>query len=108
MHINHLLNGMILQVDVQEIPSNHTLFLYTKGSSNIAGKWGPRIEERCISVIKHGDIPASYVSLPEGMCLDPQTPEKGLKGSEHLGIWRILQGIRHQTPPTKMDIFVGG
>ena len=42
------------------------------------------------------------------MCLDPQTPEKGLKGSEHLGIWRILQGIRHQTPPIKMDILVGG
>ena len=30
----------------------------------MAGKWGPRIEH--VFPIEHGDIPASYVSLPEG------------------------------------------
>ena len=37
-----------------------------RDSTNIAvaGKWGPRIED--VFSIENGDIPASYVSLPEG------------------------------------------
>ena len=45
------------------------------GSSNIAvngEKWGSRIED--VFPIKNGDIPASYVSLPEGRCLIFSTP----------------------------------
>ena len=37
---------------------------YTAGSTNMAGKWA-RIED--VFPIVNGDIPASYVSLPEGM-----------------------------------------
>ena len=41
--------------------------MHTLGSTNIAvaGKWGPRIED--VFPIEHGDIPASYISLLEGI-----------------------------------------
>ena len=41
--------------------------LHETGSTNIAvaGKWGPGIED--VFPIENGDIPASYVSLPEGI-----------------------------------------
>ena len=38
----------------------------------VAGKWGPRIESM-YSLLKMGDIPASYVSLPEGITIVPFT-----------------------------------
>ena len=49
-----------------------TVFLevYTPGSTNIAvaGKWGTRMEEY-MDPIENGDIPSSYVRLPEGTSL---------------------------------------
>ncbi len=42
----------------------HFREMYTLGSSNIAG-WKMDPNWRCMDPIKHGDIPASYVSLPE-------------------------------------------
>ena len=42
--------------------------IYTPGSSNIAG-WKMDPDWRCMNPVKNRDIPASYVSLPEGILL---------------------------------------
>ena len=48
---------------------NHQLEAFNlkvpSGKTNIAMENGPRIEDD-VFPIEHGDIPASYVSLPEG------------------------------------------
>ena len=53
----------------REMNHSHMLHIwYTPGSTNIAGwKMGGPGLSRCMDPIKDGDIPASYVSLPEGI-----------------------------------------
>ena len=78
--------------------------VYTPGSTDIAiaRKWGTRIlEDVYISYIKIGDIPASYVSLPEGSCYSSGKTERSVlpswKQRQFLGIcemkvfWEHLQ-----------------
>ena len=52
---------------ITEAPENRSVFpkrIYTPGSSNIAMENGPGL--KMYFLFKNGDIPASYVRLPEG------------------------------------------
>ena len=67
-------NGVIFGMFLERIGFNFSG--YTPGASNIAGngKWGTRIED--LFPIKNGDIPASYVSLPEGIPIATETDDE--------------------------------